>query len=344
MKKNNELVVACSNPFFKSRKTYNEIQRKLLYIAISQINPALGNNTEYADKNFMQITLPKRDVIKLLSNSSVYYTELREICEKMITKTVTVLDDPQNRRYKIITVFNAISFDENGFKFIFNDMMKPYILELKQQFSTVPLLDFLALSGNYSIAIYELIVANRWKHCFDISVDTLKQFLGVSEQKSYERFDNFRRKCVDVPLKEINDKMQYNVSYVIIKQPNDKRKAAGFRFYIGEAEDEVEIKPIQTQHRVGLYARELVNMTQTCAAKDRFTEAAAARICDKYPDEKGIVLAMEAVKEYVSKQKKEGKKVKVTAGLLTTALSEQWVPNSRYRQKKVEKMFPADSL
>lgn len=333
MRKNNELIVACGNPFFESRKNYTEIQRKLLYIAISQLKPQLGSSTN--ESEFYEITIPKRKIINFLNEA--YYSTLKDICCQMASKTVVIKDNPEEEEFYIATVFSRIRFDRKGLTFKFNEDMRPFLLDLKEKFATTPLLKILALESNYAIALYELVVANHWKHQFDISIDDLKKFLCVEHHKSYERLDNFKRKCLDLPLKDLNEKLndELSVSYTTIKAG---RKVVGFRFHI---KDKKELSkqdtpaPIQTSFRLGLYARELVFLTATSDAKHRFTEKSAAKLCDKYPDEKAIALAIEAVKE----QRYKNKDLQITAGMLTKAIQNSWIPNSRYRTKKIEEQF-----
>ena len=336
MQKNNELIIACGNPFFESRKHYSEIQRKILYIAISHISPNTLGKHQINQNNFCAVTIPRKDVIKLLDNAA-YYTTLHNICEHMMSKTITICDDMNAQHFKIITVFITIEFNENGLTFEFHPQMTPYILELKEKFATVSLRCILSLSSNYSMALLELIIANRWKHQFDIDIDKLKRFFCVENRKSYDYLSNFKRKCLDEPLKDLNQKLSDKlfVSYTTIKQG---RKVVGFRFRIKDKEalsQQDTPAPIQTSFRLGLYARELVSLTATSDAKHRFTEKAASKLCDKYPDEKAIALAIEAVKE----QRYKNKDLQITAGMLTKAIQNSWIPNSRYRTKKIEEQF-----
>lgn len=335
MKKNKALIVACGNPFFESRKSYTEIQRKLLYIAISHLNPKLGSSQIDFEKNFFEINIPKRKIINFLNEA--YYSTLKTICQQMASKTVIIKDNPADEEFYIATVFSSIRFDRKGLTFKFNEDMRPFLLDLREKFATTPLLKILALESNYAIALYELVIANHWKHQFDISLDDLKKFLCVENHKSYTRMCDFRRYCLDLPLKDLNAKLSEElfVGYTTIKAG---RKVVGFRFHI---KDKKELSqqdtpaPIQTSFRLGLYARELVSLTATSDAKHRFTEKAAAKLCDKYPDEKAIALAIEAVKE----QRYKNKDLQITAGMLTKAIQNSWIPNSRYRTKKIEEQF-----
>ena len=336
MRKNNELIVACGNPFFESRKSYTEIQRKLLYIAISQLTPQLGSCSSTSEEsNFYETTISKRKIINFLNEA--YYSTLKNICYQMASKTVIIRDNPADEEFYIATVFSSIRFDRRGLTFKFNEDMRPFLLDLKEKFATTPLLKILALESNYAIALYELVIANHWKRQFDISLEDLKKFLCVEHHRSYERLDNFKRKCLDLPIKDLNAKLSEElfVSYTTIKQG---RKVVGFRFHIKDKEElSQQDTPalIQTSFRLGLYARELVSLTAASDTKHRFTEKAAAKLCDKYPDEKNLALAIEAVKE----QKYKNKNLQITAGLLTKAIQNSWIPNSRYRTKKIEEQF-----
>lgn len=335
MKQDSQLVVACKNPFFTGRKQYNAVESKLLYIAIAHVDPLLGaynNDTKKAE--FMDITISKNTLIKMLNRG--YYSKLQSICQQMLKKVVLLKNNPSDEEFEMVTVFTKIKYDNtDGLSFRFNDEMKPYILELRDNFKTIKLSYILSLHSRHAISFCSLAEGYAFSKGFEMSVADLKVFLGVENNKSYARINNFRRKCIDEPLQELNEKLSdiLHVEYSAIKTG---RAITGFKFKITNWNTPITIK---TKNNLGLYAREMIALTRNAPdAKDRFSQKGAVALCEKYADDEiRLAKAIEAVKEW-----KHGHRERViTAGLITSAVThtDNWQINNQARRKKFEAQF-----
>lgn len=86
-----------------------------------------------------------------------------------------------------------------------------------------------SMSSSYSVRLYELLV--QWREAKKTPEFDLKQFreqLGV-EPEDYKRMSDFKKRVLDVGVKEINDKSDLTVSY---KQNKNGSKISGFSFTI----------------------------------------------------------------------------------------------------------------
>jgi plasmid replication initiation protein len=105
-----------------------------------------------------------------------------------------------------------------------DEMMKPYLLQLKDRFTQYELFYTLAMKSQYSIRLYEILKSyeNQKQKKFDI--DELKKMLSAEK---YKRYPDFRRYVLDISLREINAFSDVNVTYQVIK---DKRRYANIVF------------------------------------------------------------------------------------------------------------------
>lgn len=333
------LAVRAANVLLKARKDCTMIQRKILYIAISQI--------DYDDREFADVTLSKGELVKLLGNVQGYYSRLENICDDLFTKRVTLESDAQREQFHKINIFEEMKYsNEAGLYFKFCASMKPYLLKLRERFATTPLMRVLCLDSNHAIALYELILAESWpgKDCFFISIDKLKRILGVENSPAYKQMCNFRRKCLNAPLKELNTKLGQwlNVNYEVHKEG---RKVTGFTFTVMDFEHRwheqvIDKANMYEMQLYGKFIRELQILTCDSSARGRFTERSAKKfLLTERPGIEQLIYNLEAVKEYAAKRKKENKQFIISAGVLTKAIKKDWRPNSSYYKGIAKKEY-----
>jgi len=91
-----------------------------------------------------------------------------------------------------------------------DDDLQKYVTGLYKNYTQYELLCTLPMRSSYSIRIYELLKSYAFtkKHIF--IVDELKRMLGCEH---YERFPDFRRKVLEIAVKEINFYTDLDVSW-----------------------------------------------------------------------------------------------------------------------------------
>ena len=111
---------------------------------------------------------------------------------------------------------------------------------LFENFSEYELLSTLPMQSSYSIRIYELLKSYAFtkSHVFDIA--DLKRQLSCEH---YERFPDFRRKVIEIAVRDINLYTDLEVSWEPIK---DGRKITQIRVYIKTKET---FERIQAQYK-----------------------------------------------------------------------------------------------
>jgi len=104
--------------------------------------------------------------------------------------------------------------------------MKPYLLQLKQKFTTYSLYFTLAMKSKYSLRIYELLKSYQNLEKCEFEIEKLKSNLAAEK---YASFADFKIKVIDVAVREINAYTDITVSYELEKQG---RKYSKIKFKI----------------------------------------------------------------------------------------------------------------
>lgn len=107
-----------------------------------------------------------------------------------------------------------------------DDDLQKYVLGLFDNYTQYELLSTLPMKSNYSFRIYELLKSYAFtkKHTFD--VEELKKILAA---ETYTNFKDFRRKVIEVAVKEINLYTDIEISWEPITKG---KKVIQITFYI----------------------------------------------------------------------------------------------------------------
>lgn len=92
--------------------------------------------------------------------------------------------------------------------------LKPYLLELKKNFTEYSYSYILTMKSKYSIRMYELLKSYNFMSSTTISIEDLKYNLCVD---SYDRFYDFKKNVIDIAVTEINNLTDIKVAYQVNK-------------------------------------------------------------------------------------------------------------------------------
>ena len=232
MKLSKETIVYQSNPLVESRRDFSLIETRLFYIGLRDIAPKLtSKNTPWqgGHKDFPHTFIPAKDLIEIFGNDK-YYNTLKNICRDFAKKTVEI-KGVEDGDYEIYPVFAELSYKKSkGLTLEFNSKMAPWLLELADKpFTKLPFEQVWALRSSYAIRILELVLQyqNTKTHERTISLDDLKQYLGMPLDSYEGRTNTFKQRVIDKSVSDINEKTSYKIECDNVK---DGRKIVGFKF------------------------------------------------------------------------------------------------------------------
>ena len=227
-----ETIVYQSNPLVESRRDFSLIETRLFYIGLRDIAPKLTSiNTPWqgGHKDFPHTFIPAQDLVEIFGNKK-YYSTLKDICRDFAKKTVEI-KGVEDGDYEIYPVFAELSYKKSkGLTLEFNSKMAPWLLELADKpFTKLPFEQVWALRSSYAIRILELVLQyqNTKTHERTVSLDDLKQYLGMPLDSYEGRTNTFKQRVIDKSVSDINEKTSYKIECDNVK---DGRKIVCFKF------------------------------------------------------------------------------------------------------------------
>ena len=205
---------------------------KMFELAVSCIDTEkpLEDNTVY---------LSKRDLFAFFKVSdNDKHSRFKEAVEKMQKQAFFRIKEEAGKGFKFINIV-PIPYvewtDYNDEVLIrFSPEIIPYLVNLKKNFTQHALSDLAELNSKYSLILYRWLSMNynQYEHYSakggrraeqvesyrnpSISVKELR--IMTDTVNEYQRFTNFTKKILDIPLKEINAHTSFNVTYEKVKK------------------------------------------------------------------------------------------------------------------------------
>jgi len=196
-------LVVKSNQLVQARINWTKLEHRVVSMLISQ----LKKNDEVFSLQRVYI----KDLLDLSGTKSRdVYDRAEEICQKLLDQKVHVRTRTEDGR-RVYQGYNCMStcryVEGSGYiEAKFNDDMKPFLLQLRKRFTMYKLQNFMRLSSQHSMRMYELIKMREGLTYLRISINELREILCC--EHSYDRFSDFKRYVLEkarMELKEVCD-------------------------------------------------------------------------------------------------------------------------------------------
>ena len=202
-------VVKSNDLIQKSRFSLQLQEQKVILYLISKIKP---EDLELKEHVFEIQEFCR--VCGLDASNGANYKYIKKTLKDLRDKSIWVtLADGSESTLSWISSVN-ISNNSGVVKIRLDDLIKPYLLQLREKYTQYELLYTLAMKSQYSIRLYELLKSYEFQGKKLFSIDELKTRISA---ETYTRFADFKRKVIDISMREINELSDLNVTYTLTK-------------------------------------------------------------------------------------------------------------------------------
>jgi len=305
---NSDRFVVKSNDLVEARYRLSLQESHVVLWLLTQIR--------HDDEDFKMHSMKVVDFANMVGvKSENQYKELQKIIVTLMKRVLKIFDPQKNETIQVSWLSLAKYHHKTGYISLrFDPALKPYLLQLKSQFTKINLVDTMKFKSIYAVRIFELLVQYLSIGKREISIDDLRSFCGIEDEEYYNYFD-LKRKVINAAKTEINAKTDYEVDYEEIKT---SRKVTDLGWAINK---KTHFEKTQSE-KATILEKEL---RSTAAILEQlleygFTKQAANRLVKNH-EEANIVNAIKAVEIYRSKHD-----VKNARALVETAIKEKWHP------------------
>lgn len=229
----NKQLTVLSNTIVKGRYELTKQEQSLIYLLIAQINKG--------DEDFKTYKITVRD-LDGLSQTTHNRKRVKELQLSIMKKPIFIT------KTKVVNWFSCIEALENESALLvrFDKDLKPYLLQLKSEFTKAELPTLLSFTSKYSSRLFLLLKSDferqyKQKKVFNYAIDYLLTAFEMPDSYS-KKYSNFKDKFLLSTLDEINEKTAFTVDY---KEKKSGRKITSIDFIISEKITAIE-KPRDT--------------------------------------------------------------------------------------------------
>jgi plasmid replication initiation protein len=215
------IVVKANHLIQKSRFNLSLEEQKIILYLISKIKPE--------DQEILKYTFSIKDFCQICGfndKSGGNYAYIKQTLKGLRDKSVWI--KMNDKREAILAWIDHVIIDENSgnVEIKINEIMKPFLLQLKEQFTQYELIYTLGMKSRYSIRLYELLKSYEYLHGHTFEIEELKSRMNAEH---YKAFPDFNRNALSIALREINSLTDLDVNYSIIREG---RRFAKIKFWI----------------------------------------------------------------------------------------------------------------
>lgn len=224
-------VVKSNDLVLKSRYSYNLTEQKAIAYVCSMVRPTKLNPSGFVLEYKFNI-LDFARICGLESTGGRLYENIKDTLESLSNKSMWItLEDNSESLVRWLNKVN-ISKQSGIVNIRLDDDLVPYLFNLRCRFLSYGLKNILCMKSQYSIRLYEILKAyhdfktgqtdyreygDKIKSprliSWNVDIDELKQTLMVDNIASYNHFGLFKKKVLEIAVKEINELTDINVTF-----------------------------------------------------------------------------------------------------------------------------------
>jgi len=228
--------VTKANSLIEANYRLSLVQQRVILIMASMVQPD--------DEDFKWYRIRANDFMKVTgTHSHNLYQEMVSSIHNLMEKVITISINEKiilkthwinDALYRVGAGYVDVAFSPN---------LKPFLLHLKERFTSYRLENVIQLKSSYSIRIYELLKQYQSIGRRAVTIELLRKMLGI-DSNEYKTYNNLKRKVLMVAHKEINEKTDLCFEFREIKLG---RKVNEIEFVINKKETESKSERLKRQ-------------------------------------------------------------------------------------------------
>ncbi|RZK26410.1 MAG: RepB family plasmid replication initiator protein [Flavobacterium sp.] len=182
--------------------------------------------------------------IEAITGRQWQYNQLKEATEDMGSRMFSIETD---KSYKQLWFFQHVEYQKGKgyFDVKISDSIRPYLFDLKDNFTVMQLQSALSCSSKYAKRLYALACQWRTRGILSIPIGELKEMLFLKDPKGKEKeqfpgISEFRKNVLEIAKRQINEHTDIEFDYEIIngKRPHIKKGYDTVKLFIGRKKNQ----------------------------------------------------------------------------------------------------------
>jgi plasmid replication initiation protein len=316
------------NPLIEARFELTPTQTKLFIYMLSLL--------DISKESFVPLTITVKDFQKFTGvEGGSLYSHLQQEVKKMIDKKVYYKDDRIELDSHLISGY--VYFKKEGYFVLeFPNLLKPFLLQLKENFTVLDIRNILRLDSAYAMRFYEICKEKERLGAFEFEIDKLKQMFNI--ENKYKNYFDFKMKVVVQAQNELMKNSELYFEFTEIKQG---KKVVKLRFVVKKNKLE-ELEEIPLVEQISATFKEAPIIEPLIEATPDVNEILLAQVkeysisaqtIDSWLAEVSVEQIQLAI-DYVKQELQTNKKIKNIGGYLTKLVKSPDLMDAKKEKEK----------
>ncbi len=210
IKENRESLVVKGNDLIRqTRYDLSLSEQKILIYVISKIVAE--------DKDFKHISFRINEYCEVagIKRGGTEYEYIKDSIQSLRNKSWWI---KVGRRDTLFSWIDTATIEENSgvVDIVLSESLKPFLLDIRGNFTKYELINILVLHSKYSVRLYEIFKSYLWLHHWEVSIDDFRERIAVGDK--YKDFTEFKRNVIVPSIKEINKYTDLQIEFNAIKK------------------------------------------------------------------------------------------------------------------------------
>jgi Initiator Replication protein len=213
-------IITQANELVSARYTLPLAEQRLVLTMISRIQPD--------DEDFKPYRISVGEMAEFIGVAKgSAYRECRKITKSLLTRVLEIHEP--GRLLQVNWVSSAEYIDGSGMvNLSFDPLLKPYLLQLKGNFTSCKLEMMLGFKSQYTVRMYSLLKQYERLKKREMEMSELRDTLGLTKSQ-YQRYNDFKKDILEATQKELKEKSDLSFEFDEIKFG---RRVGAIRFHI----------------------------------------------------------------------------------------------------------------
>lgn len=309
------LIVTQSNQLVEARYNLPLAEQRLILTMIARIQPD--------DEDFKPYRISIRELAEFMGiDKNSAYRECKKITKSLLSRVLEIAEPGQ--LVQTGWVSSAQYIEGSGMvNLCFDPLLKPYLLKLKGNFTSLKLEMILSFKSQYTMRIYSLLKRHERFKVREIPLDQLREMLGL-QKNQYKLYGNFKTDLLKPIQKELIEKADLYFEFEEIKHG---RRVGALKFIIFSKQNSQSILSSEIPLSEPDIQTDPIALELDSSLLDKLLEL----IPDQHRAKKTVASALESYERkhgfpYVERNilYTNAKADKSYAGFLNNALKEDW--------------------
>lgn len=188
------------------------------------------------DEEFFEYDFKISELAKLFEISSQnLYRDVREMCKNMLQMLLYIGDGNENHSWEYKTIFRTCKYDRDTGTITvrLNDDMTDLFLQLKRDFTRIPIAAVLMMRSKYAIRLFEVICEKLHSHFpyadtateISLTIEEIRKATRTDDKKAYDILTNLKKRILEPSIAEIEAAADWKI---IVNDIKRGRKVTGF--------------------------------------------------------------------------------------------------------------------